>query len=34
LVADFLPSSGERIFESIAVVSAPSGVFQRGLIYI
>jgi len=32
LVFDFLPSSGENIFGSIAVVFAPNGVFQWGLI--
>jgi len=31
-VFDFMPSSGEHIFESIAVVFAPNGVFQLGLI--
>jgi len=32
LVFDFLPSAGEHIFGGIAVVFAPYGVFQRGLI--
>jgi len=32
LVSDFLPSSGEHIFGSIAIVFAPKNVFQQGLI--
>jgi len=32
LVADFLPSSGEHIFGSIAVNFASNGEFQWGLI--
>jgi len=32
LVADFLPSSGEHTFGSIAIIFTPNGVLRRGLI--